>query len=121
MCELNMEKIIVQKIKAPVKDAYSSAKMYFSLIGVVNGLPLTARDVEILAHLAVNGTVLTPSVRDEFCNVYKTTSATVNNITSKLRKLHLLEKVGTKVVLNPVFCINFGMNISMDIRLAYVS
>ena len=114
-----MEKIIVQNVRYPVKDAYSSAEMYFSLMSVVNHLALTSREIGLISYMAVNGSVLTKEVRDTFCQEHNSTVATVNNITCRLKKLHLLEKENNKLRITPVLSVNFGMNVSLNVRMMY--
>jgi DNA-binding MarR family transcriptional regulator len=83
----------------------------------VNNLQLTKREIELIAFTAVRGNMSYASVRQEFCEKYGTTGPTINNIISKLKKMGILIKDGSKVKVNPVIVLDFSKDITLEIKL----
>ena len=109
--------MVLQKLKKDVKDEFSKAEYYYSIISVVNNLNLTEREIQLVAFTSVKGNITYANVREEFCKKYNTSSATINNIISKLKKLKIFVKEEGKVKVNPVIVLNFGSPIFLQIQL----
>ena len=58
-------------------------------------------------------------ITQEFCEKYKSTSHTIYNIISKLKKIGVLIKDGTKIKTNPAICLSFNNDITLEIKLIY--
>lgn len=115
-----MEKTIIkQKLKKKEVDSFSLAEKYYSILSAVNNLKLTQREIQLIAFTAIRGNISYANIREEFCNKYNTTSPTINNIISKLKKINVLVKDGTKVKVNPVIILNFDNDINMEINLTH--
>jgi hypothetical protein len=99
--------MILQKLKSEVKDAYSMAERYYMILSAINDLHLTQREIQLIAFTAVRGNMSYANVREEFCKKYSTTSPTINNIISHLKKMGIMVKEGNKVKVNPVITLNF--------------
>jgi hypothetical protein len=84
--------IIVQRLKKEVNDDLQLAEKYYSILSVINNLRLTDREIQLIAFTAIKGNITYANVREEFCKLHNTTSPTINNIISKLRKLVYLLK-----------------------------
>ena len=95
-------KIIVQKLKNVSEDSFALAQKYYSILSAVNNLKLTQREIQLVAFTAIRGNISYANNRTEFCKKHDTTSPTINNIISKLKKLGVLVKDGTKVKVNPI-------------------
>ena len=120
--KLNMEptsNIVVQKLKKPVDDNFVMAEKYYSILSAINGLKLTPREIQLVAFTAVRGNISYANIRQEFCDRYDSTSPTINNIISKLKKVNVLVKDGTKVKVNPVIILPFDKNITLQISLTH--
>lgn len=119
--KLNMEptKIILQKMKNENKDAFSLAEKYYSILSAVNNLKLTQREIQLVAFTAIRGNISYANNRKEFCERYDSTSPTINNLISKLKKIHVLVKDGTKVKVNPVIILDFNKDITLEIKLIH--
>ena len=74
------KKLIVQKMKRPVGDSYAVAEKYYNILSAVNGLGLTEREVQLIAFAAIKGNISYANVRAEFCEKYKSSPPTINNI-----------------------------------------
>ena len=112
-------KIILQRLKKQEQDSFLLAEKYYSLLSAVNDLKLTQREIQLIAFTAIKGNISYANIRKEFCEKYGTSSATINNIISKLKKIGVLVKDGTKVKVNPVIILNFDKDITLEIKLTH--
>jgi predicted HTH transcriptional regulator len=108
---------IVQKLKKSEKDVYSSAQRYYAVLSAVNDLRLTERELQLVAFTAVKGNISYKYIREEFCQMYKSSAPTINNIISKLKKMGVLVKDGSKTKVNPVITLNFENDVVLEIKL----
>ena len=112
-----MAKVILQRMKRSESDTFLLAEKYYSILSAVNNLHLTKREIELIAFTAVKGNMSYASVREEFCQKHNTTSPTINNIISKLKKMGILIKDASKVKVNPVILLDFSKDITLEIKL----
>lgn len=111
------KKTIVQKLKKQEDDVYSSAQRYYSVLSAVNSLSLTEREIQLVAFTAVKGNISYKNIREEFCQKYSSSAPTINNLISKLKKLGVFVKDGSKVKVNPVISLNFENDIVLEIKI----
>lgn len=109
--------MILQRIKKNVKDEYELAEKYYSILSAINDLKLTEREIQLVAFTAVKGNITYANVREEFCKKHNTTSPTINNIISKLKKIKIFVKENNKVKVNPLIVVDFKKNITLQIQL----
>lgn len=112
-----MENTVIQKINVPGKDIFQRAERYYMVLSGVNGLGLTERQVQLLAFTAIKGNISYKSFREEFCEKYKTTPPTINNLIMKLKRMRMLIKDNGKVKVNPKIVLNFEKKIILEIKL----
>ena len=112
-------KIIVQRLKNVVNDDMSLAIKYYSILSAINNLNLTQREIQLVAFTAIKGNITFANVREEFCKTYNSTSPTINNIISKLKKIGIFIKENGKVKVNPVITIDFKKDLTLDIKLVH--
>lgn len=110
---------ILQRLKKSEADGYAIAERYYNILSAVNDLRLTNREIQLIAFTAIKGNISYASNRDEFCEKYGTTDATINNIISKLKKSGILVKDGTKVKVNPIIVLNFNKDLTLEIKLTH--
>jgi hypothetical protein len=115
----NSKKVIVQTLLRRVDDDYAMAEKYYSLLSTVNDLRLTTREIQLIAFTAVNGNISYSSIREEFCKKFNSTSPTINNMISKLKKVKVFVKDGSKVKVNPLILLNFKDNIKLEIKVEH--
>jgi len=112
--------MVLQKIRRIEKDEFAIAEKYYSLLSAVNNLHLTNREVQLVAFTAIRGNISYASNRKEFCEKHDTTSPTINNIISKLKKINVLVKDGSKVKVNPVILLPFEKeDVTLEIKLVH--
>jgi hypothetical protein len=111
--------IIVQKLRTQLTDSYSVAEKYYSLLSAVNNLGLTAREIQLIAFTAIKGNISYANIRAEFCDKYKSSPPTINNMISKLKRIGVFIKDGTKVKVNPIIVLNFDKDITLQINLIH--
>ena len=115
-----MDKLITyQRWRKSYEDKYKLAFAYYSLLSSLNSLSLTERELQLTAFTAVKGNISYANVRDEFCRRYNTTSPTINNMISKLKKLHLFVKENGKIRVNPKLVINFDRDVTIELKLQH--
>lgn len=112
-------KIIVQKLKNKSDDQFALAEKYYSILSAVNNLHLTPREIQLVAFTAIRGNISYANIRKEFCDRYNSTSPTINNIISKLKKINILIKDGSKVKVNPIIILNFSSDVVLEIKLTH--
>ena len=110
---------IVQRLKKSVKDDIALAEKYYRILSSVNDLKLTNREVQLIAFAAIKGNISYANIRQEFCTIYDSTSPAINNIISKLKKMGVFVKDGTKVKVNPLILLNFEKDIILQISLIH--
>jgi hypothetical protein len=111
--------IIVQKLKKVEPDDFVLAQKYYSILSILNNLGLTEREIQLVAFTAIKGNISYKHLREEFCKKYNTSSPTINNIISKLKKMQMFIKDGGKVKVNPVIILKFNNDIRLEINLAH--
>ena len=112
-------KIIVQRLKKDVMNEMELAKKYYSILSAINNLHLTEREIQLISFTAIKGNITYANVREEFCKTYNSTSPTIINIISKLKKIGIFVKENGKVKINPVIVIDFKKDLTLDIKLVH--
>ena len=116
---MNTAKIVVQRLKKDVMNEMELAKKYYSILSAINNLHLTEREIQLISFTAIKGNITYANVREEFCKTYNSTSPTINNIISKLKKIGIFVKENGKVKINPVIVIDFKKDLTLDIKLVH--
>ena len=111
--------MIVQSLKKDVKTDMQLAEKYYSVLFTINNLHLTEREIQLIAFTAIKGNITYANVREEFCKTYNSTSPTINNIVSKLKRLGIFVKENGKVKVNPKICIDFKKDLMLNIKLVH--
>lgn len=111
--------MIVQSLKKVVDTDIQLAEKYYSVLFTINNLHLTEREIQLIAFTAVKGNITYANVREEFCKTYNSTSPTINNIVSKLKRLDIFIKENGKVKINPKICIDFKKDLMLNIKLVH--
>jgi len=110
---------ILQKLRRKEDNDLLIAEKYYTILSAVNNLHLTNREIQLIAFTTVKGNISYSNIRQEFCDIYKTTSPTINNIISKLKKIKVLVKDGTKVKVNNMIVLDFAKDITLEIKLTH--
>ncbi len=110
---------VVQQLQTVLRDEYSVAEKYYSILSAINNLGLTKREIELVAFTAVKGSISYANHRAEFCDRYNTTTATINNIVSKLKKSSVFVKQDGKIKVNPIIVVNFKKNLNLVIKIKH--
>ena len=111
--------MIVQSLKKDVKTDMQLAEKYYSVLFTINNLHLTEREIQLIAFTAIKGNITYANVREEFCKTYNSTSPTINNIVSKLKRLGIFIKENGKVKVNPKIIIDFKKDLMLNIKLVH--
>lgn len=110
-----LKQILLQR----VSSERELAEKYYSILSAVNSLGLTKSEIQLVAFTAMKGNITYANVRQEFCKEYKTTSPTINNIVSKLKKQKIFLKKGKLIYINPVITLDFKNDVTLEINLKH--
>jgi len=111
--------MIVQRLKKIVDSDMEIAMKYYSILSAINNLNLTEREIQLISFTAIKGNITYANVREEFCKTYNSTSPSINNIISKLKKIGIFIKENGKVKVNPIISIDFTKDITLEIKLVH--
>ena len=111
--------MIVQSLKKSVSTDVQLAEKYYNVLFTINNLHLTEREIQLIAFTAIKGNITYANVREEFCKTYKSTSPTINNIVSKLKRIGVFIKENGKVKVNPKIIIDFQKDLMLNIKLIH--
>lgn len=109
----------VQKLTLKEKDNLSLALRYYKVLSAISNTGLTVREIQLMAYTATKGNISYSTNREEFCEIYKSTQPTINNLISKLKKLGLLIKDGTKVKVHPTYLLDFSKDLTILIKIVH--
>lgn len=112
-----METFTIQKLEKATSNRLELAQNYYALISALNSLFLTEREIQLIAFSAVRGSISYATVREDFCSLYNSSFPTINNIVSKLKKTHVLVKIGKQIVVNPRIALDFSKPLILQITL----
>ena len=110
---------ILQKLRRKEDNDLLIAEKYYTILSAVNNLHLTNREIQLIAFTAVKGNISYSNIREDFCNKYKSTSPTINNIISKLKRIGVFVKDGSKIKVNPVILLSFTENITLELKMEH--
>lgn len=108
--------MVVQKIRKAYPQM-EKAMAYYKVISALNALYLSEREVQLLAFMAIRGSITNPAAREDFCKMFNTSPATINNLISKLKRLKVLVKEGGKTKVNPAICPDFTTSVVLYIKM----
>ena len=111
--------MIVQSLKKDVTTDMQLAEKYYTILFTVNDIHLTEREIQLIAFTAIKGNITYANAREEFCKTYNSTSPTINNIISKLKKVGIFVKENGKVKVNPVIVVDFKKDLMLNIKLVH--
>lgn len=111
------KKVIVQQLTRQEPDLLQKAIRYYTVLSAVNNIKLTEREIQLIAFTAVRGNISYSNNREEFCRMYNSSSPTINNMISKLKKMSILVKDSSKIKVNPRILLNFSNDVTLLIRL----
>lgn len=114
-----MKTIVLQKLRKIEENDVLLAERYYTILSAVNDLKLTQREIQLLAFTAIRGNISYANIRKDFCEKHGTTNASINNIISRLKKVGVLVKDGSKVKVNPQILLNFEHDITLELRLVH--
>jgi hypothetical protein len=112
-------KIIVQRLKKDISSDMELAQKYYSVLSAINNLGLTEREIQLISFTAIKGNITYANVREEFCKTYNSTSPSINNIISKLKKVGIFIKENGKVKVNPIIVVDFRNDLTLEIKLVH--
>jgi len=102
------KQVIVKTIKKSYDDVIKAGITWFKFISAINDIQLTKRELELLAFINTRGTISSIQAKEDFCELFETSKATVSNMISRLLKKRLLIKEKNKTKINPALKVDFN-------------
>lgn len=118
LSKLNYD-MIVQSLKRNISSDVELAEKYYNVLFIINKIHLSEREIQLVAFTAIKGNITFANVREEFCKTYNSSSASINNIISKLKKIGIFIKENGKVKINPKIVIDFTKDLTLNIKLVH--
>ena len=112
------KKLTISKIGKKEENPLNKAIRYYSIISAVGNLNLTEKEIKLLAFAAIKGNISSFSNKEEFCKLYNSSSAYINNMISRLKKNSLLIKDTGKIKVNPQILLDFNNNILLQLTIS---
>lgn len=108
----------VQKLSNRPKDPYALAQKYYQIISVLNDLKLSEGQIQLVSFAAIHGNISEPEIRSQYCKLYKTTPATINNIVDRMKKKKVILKENKVLFVNPsLTAVPFDKSLALVISL----
>lgn len=102
------KQVIVKTIKKSYDSVIKAGITWFKFISAINDISLTKRELELLAFINIRGTISSMQAKEDFCNEFQTSKATISNMISRLLKKRLLIKEKNKTKINPALKVDFN-------------
>lgn len=106
---------IIQKLVSRCSDEVERAIRYYSILSILNNLGLTKKDVQLMAFIAVNGTISAGGAKEVFIEMFGGSKASIGNVVFKLCKKGFLIHDGKWVVLHPQLRMDFSQAVVLQI------
>jgi len=108
----------VQRLNIELKDEFQVARKYYQIISVLNDLKLSEGQLQLVAFTAIRGNISDPGYRKEYCDTYKTTSATINNVVDKMKKKGVMVKHNKMIFVNKVLTeVDFNESLALVVTM----
>jgi ribosomal protein S19E (S16A) len=109
--------LTVQKISKSYPDSLALAIKYYSIICIINSIPISERQLQVLAFTAIRGNMSSITAKQEFARTFNSSVAVVNNILGELKKLGLIQKINDRHRVNPQIDILFDKDLFLHVHL----
>jgi len=109
--------VIVQKIQKHYKDSIELAIKYYQTICILNDLPITDKELKLLAFTAHRGTISGRAPKEEFARQFNSSIASVGNLIGKLKGMGLLEEVDGEYRVKKALALDFKQDLLIQLTL----
>jgi predicted heme/steroid binding protein len=110
-------KVYKQVIRKVYPSPIQLARVYYSMLCSIGNIHLSKRQLDLLAYIAVRGTISSVSAREDFCKQFNSSKQTINNIVSELKEIGLLVKENGKIKVKPSIALDFTNDVHLNISL----
>jgi hypothetical protein len=99
---------IHQKILSTCETEFDLVRRYYAVLFELNDIKITNNQLNLIAYCAINGTISTPPVRDEFRRLFNVPKHSLYNMSGVLTKKGIFVKgEDKKIRVNPAILPNF--------------
>lgn len=82
----------INKLHKKISDKFEIARKYYNIVFDMNDIHITAKELDLVAFSATNGTMSTPPIREEYIKRFKVSKASMYNMIARLQKIKILMK-----------------------------
>lgn len=114
---------ILQRIQKSVKSSLDMAVKYYTILSTLNGLGFTPREIQLLAFMAVRGSISSGGAKEAFIEQFGSSKATIGNMVHKLSGEGYLVRESNgrrktdRVLLHPQLRLDFSKALLLGITL----
>lgn len=109
--------VILQNLQKTDSSPILKAKRYYSVMLALNGIHLPELELNLLSFIAVRGTISSGGAKEQFCEMFKSTKASIANTVLKLTRKGLLVKINNRTKVVDSLQLNFNNDILLKIKL----
>lgn len=113
--------ITTLRIKKEYENSYDLGIKWFGIISLLNDFKWTPLEIRVLVFTALKGDISSGGRRKLFCETFKSTKLSLNNIVSELHKKSFLVRVEGKLKIHPQLLIDFDNDFSIRLNLIHGS
>jgi hypothetical protein len=112
-----MGQVVVQKLNKREASELNLAIRYFTIIAAISDVPLTKRQIELLAFTALKGTISSGGAIQDFVETFNSSKGSLENMKHTLVKLGLIVKIDNKYKVVPTLCLDFSKSLVLQVNL----
>lgn len=92
-----------------------SLQYYFKIIAVLNDIPLSKAEQELLSYILVYGYPKTREQKQDYYDRFKRSEPTINNLLKPLKEKHFIFKRGKDILIHPSLKLNTEESLTLNI------
>ena len=109
--------VIVQKLQLKLDSPLERAIRYYTILFAMNKKFLPPLELKLLAFIAVKGTISAGGAKEQFCELFNTTKASVGNAVWKLGKKGLVITINGRHKVMDALQLDFKKDIILKINI----
>lgn len=108
---------VIRKIKRDLPSDIEKGIKYYSILSIMSDMKLRKKELELLAFVSVKGNITHPSLRAEFIRIFDSSSQSLENTKSRLRKKKWLVNIDGKCKVNPRVNLDLTKDVILQINI----
>jgi hypothetical protein len=108
---------ILQVLEKTYASPFETALRYLTILKVLNDLPLTPGELQLLAFTATRGSIASGSARQQFLTQHGSSKGTIANMVHSLTKAGYLIREKDAIRIHPSLRLDFTRELDLVIKL----